>query len=120
MSSLDSISMISSLCPKVRANYILSLALRGNHEETWHFAEEVLRDDPANLGAAGLAFQVASMSNAEHDPLTIVPTGLLDDLNVSIPRISYLRPKGGGSLPPKRSSGSWKTGWLTPPAAAEC
>ena len=79
--------------PKVRANYILALALRGTVDEAWQFAEEVLRDDPTNTGAAGLAFQVASMTEEAHDPLTIVPAALLDDLNVSIHRISYLRAK---------------------------
>jgi len=79
--------------PKVRANYILALALRGKVDEAWQFAEQVLRDDPTNTGAAGLAFQVASMAEEAHDPLRIVPAALLDDLNVSIHRISYLRAK---------------------------
>ena len=79
--------------PKVRANNILALLLKGELSEAWAFAVEVLRDDPTNSGAAGLAFQAAAMSSEVHDPMTIVPDALLDDLAVRVHRIGYLREK---------------------------
>jgi tetratricopeptide (TPR) repeat protein len=79
--------------PKVRGNYVLALILRGDLEGAWVFAQQVLDEDPANIGAAGLAFQVASMEGSAHDPMTIVPTPMLDDLSVRIYRLSYLRAK---------------------------
>ncbi|WP_454884263.1 PIN domain-containing protein [Sphingomonas oryzagri] len=79
--------------PKVRGNYILALTLRGDLDGAWHFAEKVLGDDPTNISAAGLAFQVASMPEADHDPMTIVPADLLGDINVRIYLLSYLRAK---------------------------
>lgn len=84
--------------PKVRANNILALTMQGDLPGAWAFAEEVLREDPSNAGAAGLAFQVASSSSDPLDPLVIVPDGLLDDLNVRIHRISYLRAKGAADI----------------------
>lgn len=80
--------------PKVRANYILALALQGDVDGAWRFAVHLLADDPENMGAAGLAFQVAAMSSDALDPMAIVPAGLLDDLNVRIHRISFLRAQG--------------------------
>ncbi len=80
--------------PKVRANYILALTLQGDLSGAWAFAEQVLREDPANAGAAGLAFQVASATGDPLDPLAIVPENLLDELNVRLHQISYLRAKG--------------------------
>ena len=80
--------------PKVRANYVLALLLKGRIAEGWTFAEEILRDDPSNAGAAGLSFQAAAMSNEARDPMAIVPEPLLDDLAVRLHRISYLREKG--------------------------
>lgn len=81
--------------PKVRANYIMALLLKGQLAEAWAFVEEVLRDDPTNVGAAGLAFQAAAMSPDSPDPMSIVPEDVLGDLNVRVHRISYLREKGG-------------------------
>ena len=79
--------------PKVRGNYVLALILRGNFDGAWAFAQEVLGEDPSNISAAGLAFQVASMEGSAHDPMAIVPVPLLDELSVRIYRLSYLRAK---------------------------
>lgn len=79
--------------PKARANNILSLTLRGDLNSAWAFAVDVLTADPSNSGAAAMAFEVAAMSDQRHDPIAIVPDNLLDDLNVRIHRVSYLRHK---------------------------
>lgn len=80
--------------PKARANNILSLALHGDLNGAWAFAEEVLAADPSNINAAAMAFQVSAMSDERRDPTVIVPADLLGNLNVRIHRISYLRHKG--------------------------
>ena len=80
--------------PRTRANNILALAIQGDMAGAWAFAEDVLREDPTNTGAAGLAFQVAAMDEVSRDPMAIVPVDLLDDHAVRIHRISYLRQKG--------------------------
>lgn len=80
--------------PKVRANKILALLLKDEVAEAWAFAEDVLRDDPTNSGAASLVFHTAAVSSEARDPMSIVPTELLDDFTVRFHRISYLREKG--------------------------
>lgn len=82
--------------PRTRANNILALLMMGDVEGGWAFAKQVLQEDPSNAGAASLAFQAAMMAKDERDPFEIVPTSLLDDLNVRIQRISYLREKDSG------------------------
>lgn len=91
---LDEAYALNPTDPKTRANRILALAIRGDLAGAWAFAEDILREDPTNSGAAGLAFQVASMDTVERDPMGIVPADLLDDHGVRIHRISYLRAKG--------------------------
>lgn len=80
--------------PKTRANYVMALALSGDVAGAFDFATTVLAEDPANSGAAGLAFQVAAMAEGNLDPFAIVPAALLDDLHVRIHKMSYLRVKG--------------------------
>ncbi len=80
--------------PKTKANNILALALSGDLQAAWCFANEVLTQDPSNWGAAAMAFQVAAMSSDLLEPTAIVPVDALDNLDVRIHRISYLRHKG--------------------------
>jgi tetratricopeptide (TPR) repeat protein len=80
--------------PKTRANYVMALALSGDVVGAFNFAATVLAEDPANSGAAGLAFQVAGMAEGDLDPLAIVPAALLDDLHVRIHQMGYLLAKG--------------------------
>lgn len=91
---LDEAYALNPTDPRTRANKILALAIHGDLAGAWAFSEEILREDPTNAGAAGLAFQVAAMDAVSRDPMAIVPAGLLDDHAVRIHRISYLRQKG--------------------------
>lgn len=91
---LDEAYAINPTDPRTRANRILSLAIRGDLAGAWTLAEEILAEDASNVGAAGLAFQVAAMDIVERDPMAIVSPDLLDDHNVRIHRINYLRQKG--------------------------
>lgn len=91
---LDEAYSLNPTDPRTRANRILALALQGDLTGAWAFAEEILREDPPNASAAGLAFQVAAMDTVCRDPMAIVPADLLDDHAVRIHRISYLRQKG--------------------------
>lgn len=84
--------------PKARANNILALALQGKLADAWAFAATVLREDKSNVGAAGLAFQVAAMSDQALDPNAIVPAPLLDELNVRIHQISFMRARGESAI----------------------
>ncbi|WP_019086277.1 tetratricopeptide repeat protein [Komagataeibacter europaeus] len=91
---LDEAYALNPTDPRTRANRILSLAIRGDLAGAWTLAEDILAEDAGNAGAAGLAFQVAAMDSVERDPMAIVPPELLDDHNVRIHRINYLREKG--------------------------
>lgn len=91
---LDEAYALNPTDPRTRANRILALAIQGDLTGAWALAEAILRDDPTNAGAAGLAFQVAAMDTVSRDPLAIIPANLLDDHAVRIHRISYLRQKG--------------------------
>ena len=91
---LDEAYALNPTDPRTRANKILALAIQGDLAGAWAFAEEILREDPTNAGAAGLAFQVAAMDAVSRGPIAIVPADLLNDHAVRIHRISYLRQKG--------------------------
>lgn len=84
---------LNPIDPKVRANRILALAMSGDTGSAFDFARHVLTEDPANAGAAGMAFQVAAISDDPLDPLPIIPSALLDEMHVRIHHISYLRQK---------------------------
>ncbi|WP_310888979.1 tetratricopeptide repeat protein [Gluconacetobacter dulcium] len=96
---LDEAYALNPTDPRMRANRILSLAIQGDLAAAWTFAEDILAEDAGNAGAAGLAFLVAAMDSVERDPMAIVSPDLLDDHNVRIHRINYLRQKG--------APGSW-------------
>ncbi|MCP1203725.1 PIN domain-containing protein [Acetobacter oryzoeni] len=98
---LDEAYALNPTDPRSRANRILSLTIQGDLAGAWTFAEDTLAEDASNVGAAGLAFQVAAMDSVERDPMAIVSPDLLDDHNVRIHRINYLRQKG--------TPGSWWT-----------
>lgn len=96
---LDEAYALNPADPRTRANKILSLVIQGDFAGAWTLSEDILAEDAGNAGAAGLAFQVAAMDSVERDPMAIVPQDLLDDHNVRIHRINYLRQKG--------APGSW-------------
>ncbi|KXV34299.1 hypothetical protein AD940_07840 [Gluconobacter thailandicus] len=91
---LDQAYALNPTDPRTRANRILSLTIRGDLTSAWTLAERILAEEPDNAGAAGLAFHVAAMDSVERNPLAIVPPALLDDHNVRIHHINYLRQKG--------------------------
>ncbi|KXV23581.1 hypothetical protein AD942_01020 [Gluconobacter japonicus] len=96
---LDEAYALNPTDPRMRANRILSLIIQGDLTGAWTFAEDTLAEDASNVGAAGLAFQVAAVDSVERDPMAMVSPDLLDDHNVRIHRINYLRQKG--------AAGSW-------------
>ncbi|MFT9113391.1 MAG: tetratricopeptide repeat protein [Acetobacter malorum] len=91
---LDEAYTLNPTDPRMRSNKILSLAIQGDLVSAWAFAKNTLAEDSGNTGAAGFAFQVAAMDSVERDPMAIVPLDLLDDHNVRIHHINYLRQKG--------------------------
>lgn len=94
---LEEAYALNPLDPKTQANHILALALLGDLDTAWKFAEFVLAADPSNAGAAAMTFQVAALSDDRPDPIALIPTDLLDDLTVRIHHISYLRQKDGSN-----------------------
>ncbi|OAJ69143.1 PIN domain-containing protein [Gluconobacter cerinus] len=91
---LDQAYELNPTDSRTRANRILSLTLQGDLAGAWTLAQDILTEEPDNVGAAGLVFHVAALDNFEQNPLAIVPPGLLDDHNVRIHHINYLRQKG--------------------------
>ncbi len=86
--------VINPTDPKIRGHRVLALALAGDQKGAIAYAKEVLEDNPANAGAAGAAYQVASFDGVDANPDEFVPPELLGEKDVRFSRLFFLRSKG--------------------------
>lgn len=79
--------------PRVIANRVLGQELLGDVPGAIEFARIAIAADPDNAGIAAFIFQGAVDAQADFDPLELVPAALLEDKNVLLNRINWVRIK---------------------------
>lgn len=78
---------------RVIANRVLGQLLQGDFSGAIDFARQAITDDPENAGVASFIFQGAAVSTDDFDPAALVPAALLEDKNVLLNRINWVRIK---------------------------
>jgi tetratricopeptide (TPR) repeat protein len=83
--------------PLAYANQALAFMIRRDDVRAGAAAQEALRRDPANTGAASLRILASMEEDGITDPLTLVPEGLLDSAEVIVTAGRWYREKGNAA-----------------------